>query len=103
MRLQSDIARIGIDTQRIAPGGVGGAALEPGCFLAIEADDIVLIIDLDLVTVPLPGREIAVVLIILLAWPGAQRFDLVNRAGSGKERTVWLAETGVAARFLVDL
>ena len=101
--LQTDKARVGIDTRRIPPDRIDRAAPEPSRFLAVEPDDVVLIVDLDLVAMPLPRREVGVVLIILLPRRSAQRLDFVNGSGPGEEGTIGFTKTRVAARFFVDL
>ena len=76
---------------------------KPSRFLAVQPDDVVLTVHLDFVAMPVSRCEIGVILIILLARPGAQRLDFVNGSGPGKEGPVRFAETRVAACFFVDL
>jgi hypothetical protein len=56
MCLQTDKARVGIDTRRNPPDRVGRTSSELSRILAVEPDDVVLIVDLDLVAMPLTCR-----------------------------------------------
>jgi hypothetical protein len=51
--LQTEKARVGIDTGWIPPDRIGRDASEPSRFLAVEANDVVLIVHLDFVAVQL--------------------------------------------------
>src|SRR5262249_22912305 len=101
--LQADKARVGIDAWRVPSDRIGRAAPEPSRFLAIEANNIVLIFHFNFVVVPSPRGEILIVFVILLPLARARRCDFVNGSGSGEERTIGLTETPVSARFFVDL
>src|SRR5262249_28627777 len=91
------------DAGRIATNCIGRTTNEAGRWLAIEPNNVALAVHLDLIAVPLLGRQIGAVLIILLAGPGSQSPDLVDGASPGKERAVGLAKSSVAAGLLVDL
>ena len=52
---------------------------------------------------PLLGRQVGMVLIILLTRPAPRGLDLVDGRSPSKERSVGLAEASLAAGLLVDL
>src|SRR5262252_5456677 len=82
--LQTDKARVGIDTRRIPPDRIGRAAPKPSRYLAVKTDNVVLIVHFDLVAVPSPRCETLIVLVILLPLAHAWRRDFVNGSGSGE-------------------
>jgi len=69
--------QVWIDTRWITPK-IGVAAPESSYFLAVEADNVVLIVYADFVVMPALRCEILVVLIVLLPRPRAERFYFVN-------------------------
>src|SRR6266540_4544847 len=103
VRLQTDEARVGIDTWRIPAARVGRGTLKASRLLPVETDNVVLTIHFDFVAVPALRCEILSVLVVLLPGAGSSRLDLVNGARPGKEAAVRLAEALVAPCFFVDL
>ena len=89
--------QVWIDTRWITPK-IGVAAPESSYFLAVEADNVVLIVYADFVVMPALRCEILVVLIVLLPRPRA-----VGRDRSLCASANGLAETRIAARLFVDL
>jgi hypothetical protein len=85
VRLQPDETRVWVDAGWISADGITGGPTEPSGFLAVEPDDIVLIVHIDLIAVPLPRRELLVVLIILLPGFRAQRLNLVDSSSPAEE------------------
>src|SRR6266567_545926 len=77
VNLHSDEPRVRIDTRWITTR-IGVAAPESSYFLAVEADNVVLIVYPDFVVMPALRCEILVVLIVLLPRPRAERFYFVN-------------------------
>ena len=102
MCLQTDKARVGIDTRRISADRIGRAALKPGRFLTVEANDVVLSVHLDFIAVPSLRREVLSVLVILLSWPRARRLILYMAPVRAKTNHR-ARRNGFAARFFVDL
>src|SRR5437868_1578020 len=104
MRLHADKTGMAIDARRISSESVVIAADKTRRLLIVQPDDVGLSPDFDFVTMPLSRRESLVVLVLLLAGPGAHLFDFVNRAGVAEKSTVLLiGKPGVAAGFFVDL
>ena len=98
MRLQTDEARVGIDTWRIPAARVGRGTLKASHLLPVETDNVVLTIHFDFVAVPALRCEILSVLVVLLPGAGSSRLDFVNGARPGKEAAVRLAEALVGQR-----
>jgi hypothetical protein len=76
--LQPKEARMRIDAWRIPADRIACRPAESRGFLAVEPDDIVLTIHLNLIPVPLTRRQVLVVLVILLPGRRTERLDLVN-------------------------